>query len=246
MSLASPNSPKPAILWIRYSLIIGFAPILAVVLGLDSLQLEAHGHTMQWLADLCAIAYFLIILQGLNAEERRIALIFVPFSALAEYLFSQVFELYIYRLGMVPLYVPFGHAILFSTGIVLSDLDVIKKWDPLRWILLSVHLVLFALAILLWHDWLSATLGLVFLWVIRRKGVRLLYVVMGCLVLIVEILGTSLGCWEWQVGTLHNLLHTTNPPVGAFVFYILGDLGGFKLGRWFDQWQLQLQSRALE
>ena len=62
---------------------------------------------MQWLADLLAIAYFSVMLWGLHPEERRIAIAFVPFSAVAEYLFSQVFDLYLYRLDMVPLYVPF-------------------------------------------------------------------------------------------------------------------------------------------
>ncbi|NEQ95320.1 MAG: hypothetical protein F6K30_01070 [Cyanothece sp. SIO2G6] len=231
MTLAAQSDGGLPNLWIRRGLILGFAPILIAVLGVDSVNLADHGYRTQWLADWMAIAYFTVMLWGLKAEERRIAIIFVPFSALAEYLFSQVFDLYLYRLDMVPLYVPFGHAILFSTGLVLADLKALQQWNMLRWILLGVHLMLFLLAIALWHDGLSAILLLIFAWVLQRKGARLLYGIMGCLVLMVELSGTSLGCWTWQSESF-GWLHTTNPPVGAFVFYVLGDLAGFKLGRW--------------
>ena len=140
---------------------------------------------------------------------------------------------------------PFGHAILFSTGLVLADLAWLKRWDALRWILFGGQLVLFILAIALWHDTLSALLAVIFAWIVKRKGVRLLYGIMACLVLMVELCGTSLGCWVWQPESL-SWLQTTNPPVGAFVFYVLGDLGGFKLGRWVERWQLKLASPSTE
>ncbi|MEM8640265.1 MAG: hypothetical protein AAGG51_15820 [Cyanobacteria bacterium P01_G01_bin.54] len=217
--------------WTRYGLIVGFSPILLAVLGADSVKLADLGYATQWLADLIAIAYFVVMLWGLSTEEQWIAVIFVPFSALAEYLFSQVFDLYLYRLDAVPLYVPFGHAILFSTGLVLADLKIIKQQDTLKWLLLGFQLLLCMLAIALWHDALSAILLLIFVWILHRKGVRSLYGIMGILVLLVELLGTSLECWTWQPESF-SWLHTTNPPVGAFVFYVLGDLGGFKLARW--------------
>ncbi|NJN23775.1 MAG: hypothetical protein HC810_04455 [Acaryochloridaceae cyanobacterium RL_2_7] len=225
VNVASSNTSTP-VMWIRYGLILGFAPILTAVLGLDSLPLANQGDAKQWLADLVAIAYFALILQGLTREERRIAIAFVPFSAVAEYIFSQVLKLYIYRLEMVPLYVPFGHAILLSTGLVLADLDIFKKWEALRWVLLTFHITLFGIAIAIWHDWLSALLAVIFLWVIRRKGVRLLYGLMGCLVLIVELIGTSLGCWEWQADPLNPILHTTNPPGGGFCLLCSRGFGG--------------------
>lgn len=235
------TAPLPSpIRWIRHYLIpIGFLPILAAVLGADSMQLAGLGYHTQWLADGLAIAYFGLMLWGLRPQERWIAIAFVPFSAVAEYLFSQVFELYLYRLGMVPLYVPFGHAILFSTGLVLTDLIGAQR-QTLRWGLLTLHLLLFTVAIALWHDGLSAILALIFAWIVQRKGVRLLYGVMGVLVLMVELIGTSLGCWVWEP-SMWGWLHTTNPPVGAFVFYVLGDLAGFKLGRWAQRLQLNFE-----
>ncbi len=243
MTPTAQTAPSRPVFWIRrYVLPIGFVPILVAVLGADSVQLAEMGYSAQWLAGLLAIAYFLVMFWGLRPEERRIALVFVPFSAVAEYLFSQVFDLYLYRLGMVPLYVPFGHAILFGTGLVLADLEALKQRDSLRWGLLAAHLLLFTLAIALWHDGLSAILALIFAWIVQRKGARLLYGIMGTLVLMVELLGTSLGCWVWQPESW-GWLHTTNPPVGAFVFYVLGDLAGFRLGQWLECWQLKLRRK---
>ncbi|MEO0408452.1 MAG: hypothetical protein AAF289_13975, partial [Cyanobacteria bacterium P01_A01_bin.135] len=173
---ATAIAPTP---WIRQYLIpLGFLPILIAVLGADSIQLAGLGYQTQWLANLLAIAYFCLMLWGLWPQERWVAIAFVPFSAVAEYLFSQVLELYLYRLGIVPLYVPFGHAILFSTGLVLTDLIGARR-QALRWGLLTFHLLLFTVAIALWQDGLSALLALIFAWIVQRKGVRLLYGVMG-------------------------------------------------------------------
>ena len=113
-----PSTPIP---WIRESLKISWIPLLILVLGMDSVQWASQNWAGQSLADAITIIYFLIMLWGLRPEEKLVAIIFVPFSAVAEYLFSQIFELYLYRLEDVPLYVPFGHAILLGTGLILAE-----------------------------------------------------------------------------------------------------------------------------
>jgi hypothetical protein len=46
---------------------------------------------------------------------------------------------------------------------------------------------------------------------------------MGVLVLYIELVGTALGCWLWEPRPF-GVLHTTNPPVGAFVCYVIADI----------------------
>lgn len=218
---------------LRYGLIAGFFPLVALVLGADSLWFSAHDLLGQLLADALSAVYFILLLWGLDSQERIIVLIFVPFSALAEYIFSSVFEVYTYRLEAVPIYVPLGHAILFSTGLMLSKLPVIVNQNRLQSILLSLQGLLFAGAIFFLQDIFSAVLGTLFGLVLWWRGCRLIYPIMGFLVLYIELLGTRLGCWVWQENAF-NIFHTTNPPFGAFVFYVFGDIAMLKLSQYLN------------
>ena len=220
-------------LTLRYSLIAGFFPLVALVLAADSLWFAEHDLRGQLLADSLTALYLIALLWGLDSEERLMVMIFVPFSALAEYLFSSVFEVYTYRLGAVPIYVPLGHAILFSTGLMLSKLPIFTSYSRIQTVLLTLQGLLFAGAILWLQDIFSAVLATLFALVLWWRGCRLIYPIMGFLVLYIELLGTGLGCWIWQENAF-NLFQTTNPPFGAFVFYVFGDIAVLKMSRYFN------------
>ncbi|MBA3470747.1 MAG: tetratricopeptide repeat protein [Herpetosiphonaceae bacterium] len=217
------TSRPPTTRW-RSWLIAGFGPIVVFALGSDSAWLAANGFNGQILSNMAAPFYLLLLLRGLRPEQRLMALVFVPFSALGEYLFSLVFQLYTYKSGGVPFYIPFGHAILFSTGMLIVETAwVTQRRRQLRIALLGLHLGLFGGALVLLGDTLSAVLGLIFVLIMVAYRGRLLYLVMGVLVLYIELLGTALGCWRWDAAPF-GLLQTTNPPVGAFVCYVIADI----------------------
>ncbi|MDJ0747065.1 MAG: hypothetical protein QNJ32_27495 [Xenococcaceae cyanobacterium MO_167.B27] len=98
MRIISPNLS----LFLRYGLIAGFFPLVALVLAADSVWFSGDDFRGQLLADGLTALYFMVLLWGLDSQERLMGLIFVPFSALAEYIFSSVFEVYTYRLESVP------------------------------------------------------------------------------------------------------------------------------------------------
>ena len=220
-------------LTLRYVFITGFFPLVVLVLGADSIWFSGRDFQGQLLADILAGVYFLGLLKALEPEERLMVIIFVPFSALAEYIFSSVLEVYIYRLEFVPIYVPLGHAILFSTGLMLSKLPTLANQERLQPILLSLQGLILAGVIVFWQDLFSAVLAILFGLVLWWRGCRLIYPLMGFLVLYIELLGTKLGCWGWQEYAF-SLLHTTNPPFGAFVFYVFGDIAILKASRYLN------------
>jgi hypothetical protein len=208
----------------RQALIVLFWPVVLLVLGLDSRWLLAAGFNGQPLCTVAAPLYLLLVVAGLPAGQRLAVLVFVPFSALGEYLFSIVFGLYEYKFHAVPLYVPFGHAILFATGLLIEGRPWVQRHlAQVRWALVAFLAALFAGAIIALGDTLSLVLGLLFLLILYRKRARLIYLIMGVLVLYIELVGTALGCWIWRA-TAFDLLHTTNPPVGAFVCYVIADI----------------------
>ena len=205
-------------------LIAGFFPIVLFALGADSRPLLELGFDGQILSNLTAPLYFLWVLSGLRPAQRLMAIVFVPFSALGEFLFSLVFQLYTYKFGAVPLYVPFGHAILFSTGLLIVELPIVLAHEArVRWGLIAFHAALFGGAALALGDTLSAIFGVLFVVILYRKRCRPFYLIMGVLVLYIELVGTLLGCWFWDPAPF-GVLRTTNPPVGAFVCYVIADL----------------------
>jgi hypothetical protein len=208
----------------RRLLIAGFAPIVLFALAADSRLLLDRGFDGQLLSNLLAPLYFLLMLSALRAEQRLMAILFVPFSALGECIFSLVFQLYTYKFGAVPFYVPFGHAILFSTGLLIAELPLVLAHEArVRWGLVAFHAGLFGGAALALGDTLSAIFGALFLLILYRKRARPFYLIMGVLVLYIELVGTALGCWLWEPRPF-GVLHTTNPPVGAFVCYVIADI----------------------
>jgi hypothetical protein len=221
VSVARPDAPP---LRQRQLLIAGFVPLVILALGADSRLLLDMGINGQPFSNIAGPLYLLLVLRGLRSEQRLMALLFVPFSAVGEYLFSLIFQLYHYKFGTVPFYVPFGHAILFSTGLLIADLPIVRTHEQrVRQALLAIHLSLFSATLLLFHDTLSVLFGVLFAIILRRKGARPLYLLMGILVLYIELVGTYLGCWVWNP-TPWGILHTTNPPVGAFVCYVIADI----------------------
>ena len=117
---------------------------------------------------------------------------------------------------------------------------VVAREAQARWALVAFHAALFGGAILALGDTLSAIFGALFLLVLRRKGCRVFYLIMGVLVLYIELVGTALGCWFWEPAPW-GVLRTTNPPVGAFVCYVIADILVIKIavrvvttpeGRW--------------
>ncbi|ABX04895.1 MAG TPA: hypothetical protein DEF47_11205 [Herpetosiphon sp.] len=217
----------------QIGLIIGFWPIVLFALFNDSAWLYAQSFNGQIISNIAAPLYFGLMLYHLRPDQRLIALVFVPFSALGEYVFSLLLELYSYKFEAIPIYVPFGHAILLSTGLLISELAWVKQREKqLRWSLLLGHVSLFIGAFLLFDDSLSLLFGLGFSLILLLYRAQLLHLIMGFLVLYIELLGTWLGCWRWDLNPLNGLLHTTNPPVGAFVCYVIADIIVIMSLRW--------------
>jgi hypothetical protein len=220
-------------------LLVAFWPLTALVLFCDSRALAGAGWDSQWVPNLLAPLFLLILSSRLPPDRRLLACLFVPITALGEGLFSLVFGLYHYRLGGVPIYVPFGHAVLLSIGLILADSAwVVQHTRLVRHMLIAFHGGLIGGAWLLLGDSLSALFGGLFGLLLWRSGGRLLYLIMGLLVLYIELLGTAWGCWRWDLAPW-GVLHTLNPPVGAFACYVVADIIGLRLARRLTRWRAQ-------
>lgn len=206
-----------------------FWPLTAAVLYCDSRVVALADARGQWLSNLLAPAFLSLMMSRMAPRRRLQVALFVPLSAIGEILFSLVFRFYQYRLDMVPLYVPFGHSILMSTGLLYADTAFVQRHRrTVQNGLLAFHGTLIAGTLLLRGDTLSTLFTVCFLLLLRKRYAHPFYLILGVLVLYVELLGTYWGCWTWQPDPF-GFLHTTNPPPGAFTCYVIGDIGAIAI-----------------
>jgi hypothetical protein len=200
-----------------------FAPLCFVVLWLDSPRGAVCGTVGPILADILAPFYFILMLRSLPDDLRCPIVLMVPLTAVGEWLLCDRLNLYAYRRHGVPFYVPFGHAILLGTAMLLCRLPWTSGRSRLieRFLIPSFGVIITATVIEL-GDHLSLVGGLFFGLVLLRRSTRLLYLAVGFLVLFVEFAGTWLSCWSWHPEPFHGF-RTGNPPVGAVCFYVLAD-----------------------
>jgi len=152
--------------------------------------------------------------------ERIEMLTVLAFATPMELFFSEVWHLYEYREGMMPLFVPVGHWFLFDLGRRLS------RYLPEKW---SWFTILPFIPLSLYFAYRGIDTSGLFLLVallsfMRWGPERRLYATMAWLALVMELWGTHLGNWAWYPDVAWTPLTALNPPLLCGVVYALGDL----------------------
>src|SRR5690606_4296625 len=95
-------------------------------------------------------------------------------------------------------YVPFGHAIIYASGFLLSETAFSVRNDRvIRTLFIGLFAFLFVGAWLLRGDVFSLIAGALFFLLLRRKRWQTLYLFIAAHALWTEIWGAVLGCWVY-------------------------------------------------
>lgn len=160
----------------------------------------------------CALG--LVVWLAAPAERRELAACVVLATA-GELFLKDVWGLYVYRLGNLPLFIPAGHALVYATARRLADRA--PGWLPLA--------VGASFAVVVGRGaWLGTdTFGLlwfgVFLAYLRVSARPGLCATLFLLALAIETYGTALGGWRYFTVEPWFGLTTTNPPVWIGAIY---------------------------
>lgn len=193
--------------------------ILAVLVG--GLALDVwFGWNGQLAADLWALVVFAWLLFKGGAIERRVLLACVLIATAGEAFLSLAWGLYDYQFQNIPVFVPPGHALLMTLGILVA------RRTP-AWAIWLVPIVALPYVVFgLWQGWdrMGAILFAIFLVCLMRSQARSLYATMFVLSLLLELYGTWLGNWTWRPQVPWLELSNTNPPACSGAFYCMLDL----------------------
>lgn len=224
-----------------------FVPVTAVMLFLDSKWVLAHGLNGQMLDNILVPLYCYAMVRTIPDERlKKIMLLTIPVSAVGEVIFSMGIELYTYKFGTVPIYVPFGHAIVIGSGFqLLWRAEVHDRASVIISRFLILYGILFVSVFLIFGDSFTVLLGLLFFLGVFAMKQRVIYMFMPIFVLFVEFVGTAFGCWSWSPSPF-GFLSTTNPPMGSVMFYVYLDMIVIMLGSlWVaDRWVSAVHGKA--
>jgi hypothetical protein len=198
---------------------------IPLVLGLD------RGATLTQ-QRLLGVGTWLLLLALLRRESNRTraqVAVVVVFATLVEYTFAGLLGVYVYRLGNVPWFVPPGHGLVYLGALAIGRSDAVRRQGR---VVVPVTLAL-AGGYATWGLFFSGrtdVLGafwfacLAFfllrgrrpLWSGEWSQQNLVFVGAFLVVTYLELLGTHLGTWTWQVrDPILGVVAMGNPPSGA-------------------------------
>jgi len=196
--------------WILFILFLG--------LFFDSVffsnQYFKHG---QWINNICVVFVFIYCYyKGTPRVKEQLIYAFI-IGIIGEHLFSLVFGMYTYRLGNIPHYIPFGHALVFLGVYNYSRKPKVRKHHKKIEIFLSVCITIYASLFLIFKNDIFGFIMtlLVFLSLRKYPKEKLFYLTM---------YGVT---WSWPKYAFNyfEFLPSANPPTGICLFYYGLDRG---------------------
>ena len=174
----------------------------------------------QWPVDIWCIGVFSYIYWKTDRKERIEMIAVLGFATPMELFFSEVWLIYEYQRGLMPLFVPVGHYFLFDLGRRVAK--QIPERSPMLLILLLVPFVIYGAV--KGTDTSAVLLILLTLGFVQWGPEPRLYASMVWLALFMELWGTYLGNWTWAANVPWTGLTAWNPPLLVGAFYCFGDL----------------------
>jgi hypothetical protein len=210
---------------------IGLFIFMVFVLFFDSVYFSENVKEVQNILNFLMIIGFFIMYFRTVKRVQELMIFAVIIGFLGEYLFSKYLGMYTYRLDNIPLYVPFGHAVLFARVFRFSKVSLVRKYHKNIEQFFGSIIILFAsMYLLFFADVFGFVMTIcVFLLLWKRPKDRMFFFTMYLLVAILEIGGTAFGCWKWPNIAFgrFEFLPSNNPPSGISLFYFLLDIGCF-------------------
>lgn len=209
---------------LKIALAYSFPFFTILALWIDSVPFQTQFFDGRWITNVLSVLFFSFLFLSANSELRKLLFVMVFLSFIGELIFCSWLHLYDYKTEGIPLYVPFGHAIVYGTGFILAEISIFKAKPILvRKGFVIFYAFLFISVGIILNDLFSILFGVLFFALIWRKRWQNVYFFIALCVIFIEIFGTYFKCWAWNPIAFGGI-PTANPPMGAVFFYAGGDV----------------------
>ncbi len=205
--------------------------VLTVIIGLPVDKLG--GLAGQIAVSVWTWGVFFVLLARINQQLRLTLMLCLVIATAGECLLSLGWGLYIYRLHNIPLFVPPGHVLLFALGLTFAPR--IPRWVLPLTASAAAGYGITTLFISL--DTISAPFAALFVTCMTFGSNRKLYATMFLVSLLMELYGTWIGNWAWQLWVPGTPLISANPPLCVGALYCLLDLSVVNSDRLIRKWR---------
>ncbi len=197
---------------------------------IDSKYVFPYFSQSQWLANFIITLLFAFSYYLATKRVREMMVYAVLIAVAGECFFSLLLEMYTYRLHNVPIYVFFGHALLYIAVMYFSKSVAARNHRHRLEIVLTSFIVIYACLFLIFKNDVFGFIltGITLLILRKHPRERLFYLTMYVSIAYLEIVGTHYECWYWPPYALNlndTFLMSANPPSGISFFYFGLDLG---------------------
>ena len=201
-----------------------FTVFTFLALGIDSVYFTKTYFNGRQITNVLAIVYFSFLFYYSDVKLKKLMFIMVFLSYIGELIFCKLLGMYTYRTADIPIYVPFGHAIVYASGFVIAEMPFfVKQNNGLKKIFLVSFIMLFLSVGFFLNDIFSLVFGALFFVLMKRKKWQNVYYSIALCVIFIELVGTFFKCWTWVPKTF-GVIPAVNPPMGAVFFYAGGDV----------------------
>ena len=143
-----------------YSLLI---LIWIPALMLDSTLIQGTNFDNKLFTSFIIMSLWAFLFIKVNTSLKKLMIIMVPLSWLGELICCLWLDMYNYRNDGIPLYVPFGHAVIYITGLLISNVKLIQKNEhKIKMVLVPFFILLFLTVSIVLSCTLSACLAILF------------------------------------------------------------------------------------
>ena len=174
----------------------------------------------EWPVNVWCIGLFVWLFKNAERKERIEMITVLAFATPMELFFSEVWLIYEYQRGLMPLFVPVGHWFLFDAGRRISVYLPVQK----AMFSLLPFIPLVAYGVWTGGDTSGVILLLLVLLFTKWGPQPALYATMAWAALLMELWGTYLANWTWASDVPWTGLTAWNPPLLVGAFYCLGDV----------------------
>tara|TARA_B100000683_G_scaffold265971_1_gene297642 strand:- start:386 stop:1024 length:639 start_codon:yes stop_codon:yes gene_type:complete len=174
----------------------------------------------EWPVNIWCIGLFAYLFYQAERKERIEMIAVLAFATPLELFFSEVWLIYEYQRGLMPLFVPFGHWFVFDSGKIIA-----KYLASKRALISLLPFIPFVFYGVYTGGDTSGLILLILVLAFTKWGPQpSLYATMAWAALVMELWGTYLGNWAWASEVPWTGLTAWNPPLLVGAFYCFGDL----------------------
>jgi len=216
------------------------------------LLLDGRDITNQIYTNILVVVAFTWVYYSVSKSVKELMIFGLIIAFGGEVLFSLVFGMYTYRLENLPIYVPFGHSLIYASVYYILKEPLVKANKELIIKVLYFSMIIYSLV---WFFFAGDTFGFICTLLIlalfkRYPQTKLFFLFMYFTIVYLELLGTHYGCWYWPEIWFDKVsfISSANPPSGISVFYFGFDIGCLWLYKHYNikRWNRLKQQQSLK